>query len=144
MFSNFLWNCLLRKLHYHKKHLEIFKTVKFWAYGLFPAPCFPQPGLEQLSLLSSGGILDQDCFDEVSQGLIYVLTKATTCKEAVCLPSLSAGWRFLLHRCCSRRHRVIQLQDSQRAERAKIWPGQSSVLCCHREALSFHVFESCS
>lgn len=120
MFYNFLWNCLLRKLHYHKKHLENFKTIKFWAPGLFLAPCFSQPDLEQLvpPIQPRHSPLDQHRFTEASQGLIYVLTKATTCKETVCLPKpfwrpkISAAQMLLKKTLCNSTTRGSGKQNS--------------------------------
>jgi len=90
--------------------------------------------------------LDQHRFAEASQGLIYVLTKATTCKEAVCLPKpfwrlkISAAQMLLKKTLCNSTPRI-----SEGWENKKIWLGQSSVVLCDHteEAGSFHVFVSC-
>lgn len=124
-----------------------FQNCKVLGSWTFPSSLFSSArlGTVALPLQPRHPPLDQDCFAEASQELIYVLTKATTCKEAVCLSSFSVGWRFLLHRCCSRRHCVIQLQESQRAGKAKICLGQLNVVLCGHgdESLSFDDFESC-
>lgn len=143
MFCNFLWNRLSRKLHYHKKHLENFKTIKFQAPGLFPAHCFSQPDLEGLAppIQPTYAPLDQHCFAEASQGLIYVLTKITTCKEAACLPKpfwrlkISAAQMLLKKTLCNSTARVSEGWESKNLARTikcgTVWPqGGSSKLSC--------------
>lgn len=121
-----------------------FETMKFWAPGLFLAPCFSQPDLELLAppIWLRHCPTEQHCFTEASLGLIYVLSKATRCKEAVCLPKpfwrlkISAAQMLLKKTLCNSSARVSNGWENKNLARTincgTVWPDwESSKLSSH-------------